>query len=503
MNTFSRKDFLRLTSLTFLSALLPAQKINALSYILDLDRNTSQSDFETAVELSKQAKVLFYKKEYKQAEDLYKQSITLAPRAIRFYDGLENVLGAQGRFLESLLLYKNGLSINSENVVFYDRTARALMRVGIGDKKLAKEYEADFNSSSMLNDALALYDKALAIDASKKYLLVGKKKIEEKIALKATEIDFRKATDYKRAKRERAKQLHIEYSQLPIEKLIAYYNSFDTKKRIELYNVQDNLRRERNILGAKKKVCSVIFDAYYKVKDYSNAEIWANRMFELDNGDQQALVRIKKSLFKQGKYKELISFRLAYAKKRENVFSYLGVLEAIELAHLNKQAESSDYELAHDIGGDLLNNWGLMEQMAIDVIVKYNKILVIDNKFDRAFRITENALSIIKTSSEERINTILYSYALLFKSQGYYNEVVGILKTGLKEEVDSSSVSFRYDLVEELSSRKSDNSFKVNRSLYCLLYNTYINLGEMELANNILDQFRANNPEDSFLTNKI
>ena len=71
------------------------------------------------------------------------------------------------------------------------------MRVGIGDKKLAKEYEADFNSSSMLNDALALYDKALAIDASKKYLLVGKKKIEEKIALKATEIDFRKATDYR------------------------------------------------------------------------------------------------------------------------------------------------------------------------------------------------------------------------------------------------------------------------------------------------------------------
>lgn len=503
MNTFSRKDFLRLTSLTLLSTLLPTQKINALSYILDLDKNTSQSDFERAVELSKQARVQFYKKDYKQAEELYKQSITLAPRAIRFYDGLENVFGAQGRFLEALLLYKNGLTLNDKNVAFYDRTARALMRVEIGDKKLAKEYKASFKSSSMLQDAIALYNKALEIDSSKKYLLVGKKKIEEKIVLKATDIDFRKATDYKRAKKERARQLRADYAQLSVETLTTHFNTLDSKQRPELYHLKDKLVRERNILYTKKKICSIVFDNYYRIKDYSNAEIWASRMFELDNSDQQALVRLKRSLFKQRKYKELIGVRLAYAKKRENVFSYLGVLEAIELAHKNKQANSSDFELAHEIGSDLLKNWGLIEQVAIDVIVKYNKILIADNKFDLAYKIIDNALSRINTSSEERINTILHSYALLFKSQGYYDDAIKILQVGLKEEIDTSNVRFKYDLVQRVSTRKQDDSFEMNKPLYCMLYNCYVSLGKTNSANNILDKFKTNNPEDSFLNNKI
>lgn len=503
MNTFSRKDFLRLTSLTLLANFLPTEKINAFAYILDLDKNTSQTDFERAVELSKLAKIQFYKKAYKQAEELYKQCITLAPKAIRFYDGLENVFGAQGRFLEALLLYKNGLTINDKNVAFYDRTARALMRVEIGSKKLAKEYRTFHKSNSMLNDALALYEKALLIDGSKNYLLIGKKKIEDKIALKATDIDFRKASEYKRTKKERANKLHAEYAQLPIEKLTSYFNSLDTKKRLELYHLKDKQIRERNILYVKKKICSTIFDNYYKAKDYSNAEIWASKMFYLDNSDQHALVRFKRSLFKQKKYKEIIGVRLAYAKRRENVFSYLGVLDAIELAHKNKQADSSDFELAHEIGSDLLKNWGLIENNAIDVIVKYNKILIVDNKFDLAYKITENALLRINTSNEERINTILHSYATLFKSQGHYKDAIKILQVGLKQEVDSSNVNFKYDLIQQLSNRKIDNSFNANKSLYCLLYYCYKDLGNAELASTILNIFRDNNPEDSFLSNKI
>lgn len=501
MNTFSRKDFLRLTSLTLLSTLLPTQKINALSYILDLDKNTSQSDFEKAVELSKKAKIQFYKKDYKQAEELYKQSISLAPRAIRFYDGLENVFGAQGKFLEALLLYKNGLTINDKNVAFYDRTARALMRVEVGDKKLAKEYKASFKTNSMLKDALVLYDKALAIDASKKYLLVGKKKIEEK--LKTVKIDFRRAKDYKKAKKEKAKELHMSYAQLPVDTLISQYNLIESKNRVELYDFRDKQRQKKDCLKAKKKICLHVFDNYYKAKDYSKAEIWATKMFELDNSDQQALVKLKKSLFKQRKYKELVGIRLAYAKKRENVFSYLGVLEAIELAHKNNQADSSDFELAHEIGADLLGNWGLMEHIAIDVIVKFNKFLLIDNKFDRAINITEKALSRIETSNEERINTILYSYASLFKFQGYFDDAIKILQLGLKEEVGLSNVKFKYDLVQKLSNRKQDNSFKVNKPLYSMLYSCYFSLGKTELTQSILEKFKMNNPEDSFLNNKI
>lgn len=503
MNAFSRKDFLRLTSLTLLSSLLPIQKINALSYILDLNKNISQDDFQKAVKLAKEAKVYFYKRQYKQAEEIYKQCITLAPKAIRFYDGLENVFGAQGKFLEPVILYKNGLTINTESVAFYDRLARALMRIETGNRKAAKKYKAEFNSNSMLNDALVLYNKAISLDHNKKYLSIAKKKVENKITLNAAEIDFRKATAYKKEKKKKAKQIKDSSIQLPIETLITQYNSFDTKKRTELYNRQDQLRRGKDILKAKKKNCAIIFDQYYKIKDYDNAETWAVKMFDLDKGDQQALVRIKRILFKKKKYRELINLRLEYAKKKENAFSYLGVLETIEIAHQKNQTDSSHIALAHEIGVDLLKNWGLMEVVAIDVIVKYNKILILDNQFETAFKITESALSKIETSSEERINTILYSYALLFKSRGQYNQAIDILKTALKEEAETSNSSFKYDLVKKLADRKLDISFKTDRSLYCLLYNCYKDLGKQELANQVLEKFKINNPKDSFLNKKI
>ena len=103
MSSLSRKDFLRFSSLSFLAKLIPTQQVNALSFILSLNNSTSNEDYNKAKALAKDAKIHFFKKEYTSAIDKYKQCIKLAPRAIRFYDGLENVFGAQGKFLESVL----------------------------------------------------------------------------------------------------------------------------------------------------------------------------------------------------------------------------------------------------------------------------------------------------------------------------------------------------------------------------------------------------------------
>lgn len=503
MASFTRKDFLKLASLSFAATLLPTEKINALTFILDLDTPGTDVDYISVSDLAREAKTHFYKKEYPIAEEKYRECIRLAPGDVRFYDGLDNVFGAQGRFLESLLLYKNGLTINSQNVAFYDRTARALMRVGIGDKKLAETYKRDFSSDSMLDDALNLYEQAISIDSTKRYLQVGKNKVAQKISLNAVHIDFRKAFEYKKTKRELAKQLHLEVYDLPLGVLIEQFYDHENKKRNELFNSREIQRRANYILQDKKKKASIIFDKYYKQRDYANAGDWAVRMFELDPAEQQAIVRLKKSFYKQGKYKEVIAYRREFAEHRENAFSYLGVLDAVERAAAHNQADSSDFNLAHEIGFDLLHNWGLMEQVAIDVIDKYNRILIIDNRLEQAIDITERALQRFETRKGERINKILHSYALLFESQGRFSDVVAILRLALKEEVSREGVGFNYDLVAELAGRKRENHFIVNYPIYCMLYGCYISLGRPDLAEEILNVFRINSPTDSFLRNKV
>lgn len=503
MASFTRKDFLRLASLSFAATLLPTEKINALSFILDLDSSRPVNGTVDVFDIAKLAKQHFYKKEYELAEEKYRECIELASRDIRFYDGLDNVFGAQGRFLESLLLYKNGLTINPQNVDFYDRTARALMRVGIGEKKMAEQYKRDFSSNSLLDDALKLYDEALSINPGNAYLLIGKNKIEEKIALDATNLNFRKAFIYKKAKRAAAKQIHLAEYELPIGTLINQYYAHDTKKRNTLYDSVEIQRRLSQILIDKKKKAAIIFDKYYQDRDYTRAAEWAVSMFELDPKDSRALVRIKKSFYKQGKYQEVISYRLDFATQRESVFSYLGVLDAIEVAFYHNQATSLDLELAHEIGVDLLDEWALKEELRIDVIDKYNRILIIDDKIADAKEITQEALERLETTKGERINKILCSYALLFESQGSFSDAIAILKLALKEEVSREGVGFNYDLVATLAGRKRENDFLVNRSIYCMLYNCYIGLGRPDLAKDILNVFVINSPEDTFLRNKV
>lgn len=502
MNSVSRKDFLRLTSLGILATLLPTQEINALSFILNTKKDTTQEDFAKALELSKTAKKYFYQKEFKLAEETYMQCIKLAPRAIRFYDGLDNVFGAQSKFLECLLLYKNGLEVNPKNIAFYDRTARSLVRTEIGYKKIAENYKSKVNSKSLLEDALALYDKAIKLD-NKPYLVLAKNKVQEKINYRLDSSDKGKKKEYRKSKRKKAIESNLAKRNLPIETLITQYNLIDKKERVTLYFKKEISVRQNNIDKVKKRNLLNIIDKYLIVNDYSNALIWSKELFKLDNKYQHGIVRLKKSLQGLGKFNEIVNYRLQYAKAVESAYAYIGVLDAIQKSIEKNQHSSYEINLAHQIGEDLLKNWGLMENVAIDVIDKYNKILVLDNKIDIAFKITEKAFTRVKTTNDERINKLVLTYSNLLVANGNYEGANRILKLSLKEQLENNNVLANEDLIQKIIDRKQKNNFVFNKPIYFQLYKNYKLTGKKDLETLVLNRIKSNDINEPFLKNKL
>lgn len=179
MNTFTRKDFIKLGSLGILGLVLPTQEISAINRLFIPKNNPTLDDFKKAQELAKQAKVFFYKKEFVKAEELYLQSVSLAPSYIQFYDALDNVYGVNHNHTASIELFRKGLSLNPTKAQFYDRAARALFRLQTANPKLALQYSKSNKKANLLEEADALYKKAIGIVGAKKYLLEGVERINK------------------------------------------------------------------------------------------------------------------------------------------------------------------------------------------------------------------------------------------------------------------------------------------------------------------------------------
>ena len=93
------------------------------------------------------ARIHFFKKEYKDAEIIYRKLLSEIPTDISAYDNFKKVLGVQHRTLEILPYYKKAIEKYPRRVDFYDRLAKTLREIATGNKKLETELqktEGDF-----------------------------------------------------------------------------------------------------------------------------------------------------------------------------------------------------------------------------------------------------------------------------------------------------------------------------------------------------------------------
>jgi tetratricopeptide (TPR) repeat protein len=494
MSNLTRKDFIRLSSWAFVATLLPTGEINAMTSVFSPDYIPSTGDFKKAQELAKEAKVFFYKKNFAKAEELYLQCIKLAPSSIRFYDNLDNVYGVKNNHLASVELFKNGLLKNPKIIAFYDRAAHSLMRLELGNKKSASKFKGKMNSQSLLKDAELLYHKAIAIDGTKKYLTVGLEKVKSKmnptLSINSKTVKTKKVEARKQLKKEIGLKSDIE-----IEALI---NKVDTKKRTQLFAKEEIVQQQLNLTKQKKEYIKVLLS---KNKGDAQKSIGlSEKLFELDYLDPISIKQLKSVYYANNKYFDFISKKQKFAEKKQTIYSYLGVIDAIEMACEKKQAVPDSLSNAIAVGNMVLGNFNLLETTEVDVVDKIAKLHTLQFNFSEAKKITEYTIGNLTTSSPAVINKIVYRYAHIYYAEDRLEEAKNILRIALGQSENENNA---FSKIKEIALNKTKETFKHKLILYYLLFEVYHKLNDNDNAVIVLNKITEINPKDQFLIKRI
>ncbi len=167
----SRRDFIKKSLLgagTFFVSLSPLKLFSQNPEV-----SNQQLSLKEAEHLAKNAKELFYKKQYEEASEIYKSIIVAFPGHIQFYDNYSKVLKCRHMLLESAELYKEGMNKNPGNPYFIHRLALNIRAICTGDNKSANEFASKYGvndlydySAQMLLSAVRLKpeDKSLSFD---------------------------------------------------------------------------------------------------------------------------------------------------------------------------------------------------------------------------------------------------------------------------------------------------------------------------------------------------
>src|SRR5690606_4491299 len=471
----NRSEFLKLTVWGFVATLLPLQQIKALSFISNL-QTFDNDNYVLAIEKAKLAKEYFFKKEYQQSEKLYLECITLAPADIRFYDNLQNVYSAQGKRLLCVELFKNGLIANPNKIDFYDRSARSLMRLELGYPKIAEQYRNQINSPSLLEDAKQIYDQAIQIDPSAKFLEVGKQKVVKKIDSNALTTNYWTSKEHKKERKLNRNFHNSRYDKLTNEELLAKLEEFDKKRRNTLYFDNKQKTREKNIVKEKKKIYKLLIINVKKERQLQEAILYANQLYTIDNKDTFAVKILKRLYIETNNYTELINFQRKHNEFEYTVYSHLGLMYALNLKYEKEIYDVNLLNESIDVGEDLYKNWGLIKNLKVKVVDKLSEAYILKGSFSDAKILIKETIETTTPLPEGMINSLIYCYANIYYRNGEYYEAKNILLLGLLQNSKGDTAEFPY--IEELALKKEDNKFSANLNLYYLLFSAYSKLND-------------------------
>ncbi len=496
----NRSEFLRLSAWGFVATLLPIHEIKALSFISDL-KTYSRDNHAEAVKKAADAKVHFFKKEYSKAESLYLECIRLAPADIRFYDNLQNVYCAQGIWLKSVELFKNGLDANPNKVSFYDRAARSLMRLELGYPVLAADYRKETNSRSLLEDAKSLYEQGLKIDSKAKYLNVGKEKVIMKIETDALNINYRTDPEEKKKRMERRRNHKKRYKEFSNEQLLERLKRIDERKRNTLYFDNEKSTREKNIVKEKGLINMLLAERYYKERSYEKALSYADLVYKENKNNTKGVKLIKLLYERMKRYSELVSFQHEYHEQSQTVYSALGLMYCLKLQYVNDERNNILLKEAINIGEDLIYKWGLTDTLLVCVIDKLADLHILNNNVTAARDLLKKAIESVSTNSDGVINNLIHDYAKTYFEDEKYEAARDIILLGLRDFQAVTASDFKY--VNALVDRKTVHSFNSNLRLYHLLYKVYDGLGDIANSNYVLQFVLLEDPENKFALKRL
>ena len=154
--SFVKASFLGLGAFTLSSLPFRASAQNAPA------NNNPYTNIE-ALALYRQARELFFQKQYVASTAIFERLIVAFPTRIEYYDGYAKVLNAQQKSLAVAELYQKGADRNPENPFFKQRLSLSVRRMMSGNRKDATIYQNRYGITDLWQHSSELLLAALAI----------------------------------------------------------------------------------------------------------------------------------------------------------------------------------------------------------------------------------------------------------------------------------------------------------------------------------------------------
>lgn len=171
MNTFTRRKFLKSVLCGVGLTITGIHSSPLFARSQSPDKTNASSNL--LLKQFEEARTLFYKKEYIQAEKLYKEMLATLPAHISIYDCYKKALAHHNRTNEIIPYYKGAIEKFPDRVDFYDHLAKTYREIVTGNKKLEKELSRQEDGNDLLQTAVGWYEKAIQRKPGKKFLYFG------------------------------------------------------------------------------------------------------------------------------------------------------------------------------------------------------------------------------------------------------------------------------------------------------------------------------------------
>ena len=494
--SMKREEFLRMSLFGVIATLIPFQETRALS-LITTRKAYDLGEYQTAKELARQAKIAFYKKEYTIAKDLYLECVRLAPTMIQYYDGLQNVFAVLKKNIHTVELYKNGLEANPEAVAFYDRLARALVRVELGNKSLLNQVHELFGETVLLDKAISLYNQALQIDPSKAYLKKGLSKVEYLKSINANTVYAHDNSILKADKRRHRIQYKNRYDTFSDTELNEKIVNMDFKNRNELFDTIDINFRQKSIINEKKGIHRILSHRFYDNKDYLNALKHIKAMYDLDKEDPYVMKSLAMMYSKQKDYNNLVNLKREWAQTKKSFWSRLGLIKTLGVA-FQKTNDKEFLNEAIALSLKLLSEEEILtnDDFSFELNLRLAKLYCDDQQFLEAIKIYKGYLGNHDLSPSKK-HKLSIGYIKATRKSGNINKAKKLLKLALRQENETKSLDEGsiYSMTKKIK-KGSRLMFEYE------LYELYEDEGNNQSKEKTIERILLHNPNDEFIKSK-
>jgi len=378
MKELNRREFLRtglLAAGAFFVAVSPLRVMAATDTGLSL------------AQLKKKAKEHFYKREYAQAAQYYRDIIDLQPDNIFGYDGLARVFRAQNRLLEAAETYREGWLTRRRSPVFTDRLALSMRRLAAGNRKQERAFRALYGEDTLYEAAAQLYlDVSEEQQEASEHLSLGamdvQKSVEkhnrrhrgrpnpEPVSLEAATVERIERieepvqSDWADLRRNRKKREYNVQSEVQLGQRITKRND---KVRRDLHFEEERASRERELVKSLKGLYYPLFNEALERKFTNKAEQYYEGIMEADSSDSNAAGQLIHHYRRRKEYVKLVNFqRQRHEENPNDIWLAISYAQALRL-QAKKENIPGQYNTAYALYRQLgqSDNLGAQEKLAI------------------------------------------------------------------------------------------------------------------------------------------